>query len=139
VNPGDDRLLIYNIDPDTEPQNTLDPVTAVINPLTSAPLDGLDSSQNGQRYLLTESTGNANNTQNPTAWLGVGGQPLIANANDIIEYQNGWWQVSFDSQLISVPQYVTNLNTGIQFRWTGSQWVKSIDGLYNGGSWSIVL
>jgi hypothetical protein len=64
---------------------------------------------------------------------------LIANANDIIEYQNGWWQVSFDSQLISVPQYVTNLNTGIQFRWTGSQWVKSIDGLYNGGSWSIVL
>ncbi len=139
VNPGDDRLLIYNIDPDTEPQNTLDPVTAVINPLTSAPLDGLDSSQDGQRYLLTESTGNANNTQNPTAWLGIGGQPLIANANDIIEYQNGWWQVSFDSQLISVPQYVTNLNTGIQFRWTGSQWVKSIDGLYNGGSWSIVL
>jgi len=32
--PLDDRLLIYNIDPDTLPQNTLDPVYSVVNPLT---------------------------------------------------------------------------------------------------------
>lgn len=139
INPADDRLLLFNVDPDTEPQNTLDPVDAVVNPLLTGPSDGLDSSQNGQRYLLTESTGNANNTQNPTAWRGVGGQPLIANANDIIEYNNGWWQVVFNSELITEQQYVTNLSSGLQYRWTGTEWVKSIDGLYDGGAWNIVF
>lgn len=139
INPADDRILFFNIDPDTAPQNTLDPINAVIDPLISGPGDGLDSALDGQRYLLTEATGNINNVQNPTAWVGDQGRPLIANANDIIEFRNGWWQVVFDSQVITQPQYVTNLNTGIQFRWTGSQWVKSIDGLYAGGSWSLVL
>jgi hypothetical protein len=139
INPADDRLIIFNIDPDTAPQNTLDPITAIIDPLTSGPADGLDSSQDGQRYLITEATGNVNNASNPSAWVGAGGQPLIANANDIIEYSNGWWQVSFNSEQTPTPQYVTNLNTSIQYRWTGTQWTKSIDGLYNGGSWSIVL
>ena len=52
--PTDDRFLLYSIDEDTVPANTLDPVDAVINPLLSGPGDGLDSSLLGQRYLLTE-------------------------------------------------------------------------------------
>ena len=139
VNPADDRLLIINIDPDTVPQNTLAPVDAVINPLTSAPGDGLDSSQLGRRYLLTEGTGNIDNTSNPEAWLGIGGQVLIANANDIIEFNGVRWEVVFDSQNLSDTQYVTNLTTGIQYKWTSSEWVKSIDGLYAGGAWNLVL
>ena len=139
VNPADDRLVIINIDPDTVPQNTLAPVDAVINPLTSAPGDGLDSSQLGRRYLLTEGTGNIDNTSNPEAWLGIGGQVLIANANDIIEFNGVRWEVVFDSQNLSDTQYVTNLTTGIQYKWTSSEWVKSIDGLYAGGAWNLVL
>ena len=139
VNPADDRLLIINIDPDTVPQNTLAPVDAIINPLTSAPGDGLDSSQLGRRYLLTEGTGNIDNTSNPEAWLGIGGQVLIANANDIIEFNGVRWEVVFDSQNLSDTQYVTNLTTGIQYKWTSSEWVKSIDGLYAGGAWNLVL
>jgi len=139
INPADDRLLIYNINPDTMPQDTLPPVDAVVNPLTTAPADGLDSSMTGQRYLLNESTGAESNPANPTAWLGPSGQPLIANANDIIEFDGARWVVVFQSQSTTDPQYVTNLTTGIQYFWNGTKWVKSIDGLYPGGEWTLVL
>ena len=136
--PTDDRFLLFTVDEDTVPQNTLDPVTAVINPLVSGPGEGLDSSLVGQRYLLTEATGSESGYAQ--AWAGVDSQPLIANANDIIEYNGERWIVYFDST--SSPdniQYVTNLTTGIQYEWTGSMWVKSYQGLYPGGKWSLVL
>jgi hypothetical protein len=139
VNPADDRLLIYNIDPDTMPQNTLAPVDAVVNPLTSGPNDGLDSSLIGQRYLLNESTGSESNLNNPIAWIGTNNQPLIANANDIIEFDGSRWVIAFHSQGTTGPQYVTNLTTGIQYYWNGIKWAKSIDGLYPGGEWTLVL
>ena len=139
VNPADDRLLIFNIDPDTIPQNTLSPVDAVVNPLTGGPDYGLDPAAVGQRYLLNESTGSAANPSNPLAWLGSGGQPLIANANDIIEFDGAQWKIVFQSQGTTTPQYVTNLTTGIQYYWNGIKWVKSIDGLYPGGEWTLVL
>jgi hypothetical protein len=140
VSPLDDRILLVDFDPDTTPQNTLDPVLAVIDPLVVAPADGLDSSIEGQRYLLTNATGSLDYLpNNPIAWKGAGGIPLIANANDIIEFRSGWWQVVFDSENSPDPEYVTNITTGLQFRWTGSAWVKSIDGLYPGGTWSLVL
>jgi hypothetical protein len=139
VNPGDDRLLIFNIDPDTAPQNTLDPVTAIINPLLSAPGDGLPPAAVGQRYLLVESTGDSYNTSNPLAWQGQGSQPLIANANDIIYYDGVKWRVEFDSVRMPETQYVTNLTTSIQYKWTSTSWVKSIDGLYRGGAWNLIL
>ena len=139
VNPADDRLLIFNINPDTAPQDTLAPVDAVVNPLVTGPADGLDSSMIGQRYLFNEGTGSATNSMNPIAWQGTGGQPLIANANDIVEYDGTRWVVVFDSQHSTDAQYVVNLTTGIQYYWNGTTWVKSIDGLYTGGTWNLVL
>ena len=140
LNPGDARLLIFNIDPDTAPQNTLSPVTAIVNPLTTGPGDGLAAATLGQRYLLTEATGFSTNTNNPSAWLGAGGTPLIANANDIIEYDGTTWVVSFNSVTQTTQiQYVTNLVTSMQYKWTGDAWYKSIDGLYQGGSWNLIL
>jgi hypothetical protein len=139
INPADDRLLIFDINPDTAPANTLAPVNAVINPLVSGPGEGLPIAAAGQRYLLTESTGDVDNAQNPRAWASALGQPLIANANDIIEYDGARWRVAFYSQNETAIQYVTNITTGIQYRWADSMWVKSIDGLYPGGSWNLVL
>ena len=139
VNPADDRLLIYNIDPDTIPHDSLVPVDSVINPLLSGPNSGLPAPAVGQRYLITEPTGNTTNAQNPTGWTGSGGQPLLANANDIIEFNGVRWEVAFDSQHMTEVQYVTNLTTGIQYKWNGVAWVKSVDGLYPGGSWNLVL
>jgi hypothetical protein len=139
VNPADNRLLIYNIDPDSAPQNTLSPVDAVINPLTTAPGDGLPVAAIGQRYLINNSTGSLENPSNPVAWQGINGQPLIAHANDIIEYNGVRWGVAFNSRGTTDPQYVINLTTGIQFYWNDTKWVNSIDGLYPGGTWKLVL
>jgi hypothetical protein len=137
--PTDDRFLLFTIDEDTVPANTLTPLTAVINPLVSGPGSGLPAAAVGQRYLLTEDTG-ADDSASPIAWQSVGGQPLIANANDIIEYDGTAWTIAFDNT--SSPeniQYVTNITTSIQYKWTGQTWIKSYQGLYPGGEWSIVL
>jgi hypothetical protein len=89
--------------------------------------------------LINESTGDADNPANPEAWLGTSGQVLIAHANDIIEYDGARWTIAFNSRDTTDAQYVINLTTGIQFYWNGTKWVKSIDGLYTGGTWNLVL
>jgi hypothetical protein len=140
--PTDDRFLFFTVNEGTVPPNTLPPITAVIDPLVSGPGYGLPAAVTGQRYLFTQATGSFDNPDfdNPMAWLGVNGHPLIAHANDIVEYDGTAWVVVFDST--SSPdniQYVTNITTELQYRWTGSAWVKSYQGLYQGGTWSLVL
>jgi hypothetical protein len=140
INPNDDRLLIYNIDQDTAPQNTLSPITAIIDPLISGPGYGLPAPAVGQRYLLTESTGSAINAYPPEAWLGSVGQPLIASANDVIEWTGTYWKIVFNSVAqAATVQYVTNITTNVQYEWNGQMWVKSYQGVYVGGTWSLVL
>jgi hypothetical protein len=138
--PTDDRFLLFTVDEATVPANTLAPVDAVIDPLRSGPDAGLTPAVLGQRYLFTEATGAFDNSSNPTAWLGSAGQPLVANANDIVEFDGVRWIVSFDST--SSPdnrQYVTNITTDLQYEWNGTAWVKSYQGLYPGGTWSLIL
>ena len=134
--PVDDRLLIYNIDPDTLPQNTLNPVDAVINPQLTGPNAGLPGPINGRRYLIVEDIGS---TGSPTVSWGN----LIAKANDIIEYDtaSSSWFVSFDADSSTSVQYVTNLTTTIQYRYvqTEGQWMKSYEGWYDQGDYSIVI
>ena len=136
--PSDDRFLLFTVDEDTVPQNTLGPVNAVIDPLRSGPGAGLPVAAIGQRYLFTEATGSDDG--NAAAWQGTSGQPLIAQANDIVEYDGSRWQISFDhTNSEDNIQYVTNITTSIQYKWTGSVLVKSYQGLYPGGKWSITL
>jgi len=140
--PTDDRFLFFTVNEGTVPRSTLPPITAVIDPLAGAPGYGLPAASAGQRYLLTQATGSYDNPDlaNPEAWSGVAGQPLVAHSNDIIEYDGSQWVIVFDST--SSPdntQFVTNLTTELQYRWTGTTWVKSYQGLYPGGTWSLVL
>ena len=134
--PLDDRLLIYDIDPDTLPQNTLDPVDSVINPLVTGPNAGLPGPINGRRYLIVEDIGSVGDTT--VAW-----GALVANANDIVEFDatSGEWFVSFDSQAAITVEYVTNLTTSLQYRfaYTENIWMKSYEGWYNQGDYSIVI
>ena len=136
LDPNDDRLLIYDIDPDTLPQNTLDPVDSVINPLVTGPGAGLPVAENGTRYLIVDNIGSEGDTT--IAWGNV-----VANANDIIEYDSGTgeWFVSFDSQAATTVEYVTNLTTSIQYRYviTEGAWMKSWEGWYGQGDYSIVI
>jgi hypothetical protein len=128
--PTDDRFLLFDIDPDTVPQNTLAPVDAVIDPLRSGPGAGLPPAAAGRRYLLLEDIG-------PGITSSWG--DLVAEANDIVEFSDGQWVVVFDSETGTNTQFVTNITTGLQYRWTGSIWVKSYEGLYPGGEWNLVL
>ncbi len=134
VDPTDARFLLFDIDQDTRPQNTLPAVSAVIDPLMSGPGQGLPAAEQGQRYLILNSIGSDVNSLPAQAWGGV-----VASANDIIEFTGTQWQVAFDSRDAETVQFATNLTTGLQYRWTGAEWVKSYEGLYPGGEWSLVL
>jgi hypothetical protein len=138
LDPNDDRFLLFDVDQDTAPQNTLSPVDAIVNPLTWAPAPE-DSNLEGVRYLLTEATGATGNMFPAEAWLGANNRALIAKANDIIEYSNNYWHVVFNAEGDTDIQYVTNITTGIQYKWDGHQWIKSYQGIYPGGTWSLVL
>lgn len=132
--PLDDRYLIYNIDPDTLPQNTLAPVTSVINPLLTGPNAGLPNPSQGTRYLIVEDIGSEGDTTE--AW-----GSLVAYANDIIEYNGSEWQVAFDSINATTVEFVTNLTTNVQYRYVPNEqlWMKSYEGWYDQGDYSIVI
>ena len=138
LDPTDNRFLLFDVDQDTAPQNTLDPIDAVVNPLTYAPSPD-DSNLEGVRYLLTEATGSLDNEYPAEGWIGQNGRPLIAKANDIIEYSGNYWNVVFNAEGNTDIQYVTNITTSIQYQWVGTQWIKSYQGIYPGGTWSLVL
>jgi len=140
--PTDDRYLLYSTNIDTVPADTLTAIDAVINPLLSGPGTGLPEPAIGTRYLLTESSGDWDDpyNQHAAAWSGTSGAPMVAQANDIIEWDGARWTISFDSA--SSPenyQSVTNITPDLQYRWTGQAWVKSYQGLYKGGLWTLVL
>ncbi len=128
--PTDDRFLLVSLDSDTLPQNTLDPIDAIINPLTFNPNTQTTPLAAGTRYLILDDMG-----PDTAAW----GAGITAQANDIIQYDGQFWSVAFESSSAENVQFVTNITTEIQYRWTGNEWVKSYEGLYPGGEWSLVL
>jgi hypothetical protein len=134
--PNDDRLLIYNIDPDTLPQNTLTPVDGVVNPQITGPNSGLPGPIPGRRYLIVEDIGTEGETT--TAWGN-----LVAHANDIIQFDSNTmeWVVVFDSTATTplTLEYVTNLATNVQYRYVDDMWMKSYEGWYGQGDYSIVI
>ena len=133
TSPLDDTILLYTIDSDTIPANTLTAVKKIINPTTFAP----PSPQNGDRYLIIDQIGDSTATVQSATW-----GTLVASVGDIIQYNSttSKWQKVFDaSHPDSTQHYVTNTNTGIQYRFNGTEWVKSYEGIYTAGNWTIVL
>ena len=132
--PTDDRIILFTVDQDTLPANSLTAVTAVIDPQRSGPGAGLAAAATGQRYLLTDGIGDTDNTDAADSWGNV-----VASVNDIIQYNGTSWVVDFDASATENTEYVTNLNTSLQYKWDGVQWVRSYEGLYAGGKWSLVI
>jgi hypothetical protein len=129
----DDTILLYTIDSDTIPSNTLTAVKKIINPATFDP----GTPANGDRYLVINDVGDSTASFQSATW-----GTLVASVGDIIEYNSttSKWNVAFDaSNPDSTQHYVTNLNTGIQYRFNGTEWVKSYEGVYTQGNWTIVL
>ena len=130
----DDTILLYSIDTDTIPSNTLTAVSKIINPAT---FDPGTTPVNGTRYLIINDVGDSSASFQSSRW-----GTLVASVGDIIEYNTtqSRWVKAFDaSDPDSTQHYVTNLNTGIQYRFNGTEWVKSYEGVYLAGNWGIVL
>jgi hypothetical protein len=128
---SDPQKLIFNLDDLTLPTNTLNPITAIIDPTMTSPGYGLPLASSGQRYLLTNAIGPCQSWGN-----------ITAQANDIIEYNGVAWQIYFNAELtgqLTTPQYTINNISGKQLRWNGVQWSIIPDGEYGPGYWRIVL
>lgn len=129
IDPSAPNRLIWTIDPDTLPANTLDPIDGLIDPLRRFPGNGLPSPATGQRYLLTNDIGPSQ------AWGNV-----TASANSIIQYTGSQWALTYAPPIgVQSAAYVHNLGSGEQIRWNGEDWVKTIDGIYPPGYWRFRL
>jgi hypothetical protein len=136
LNPLDETKLVINFDQDTYNTNTLmensqgvcrGTVEAIVNPETYNP--GIPA--NNTRLLLLNPIASGT-----TAW-----NSFVADANDIVEYVDGLWEIVFDASE-ETPEgicYVTNLRTGVQYQFEDSVWTRAFEGEYQKGSWRIVL
>lgn len=147
LNPLDDFALSLNFDGDTVPANTIlegrGTVDAIIDPTKFNP----ENKTTGIRYLILDDINPAvatfPNYNGVFAWKNADFSDLIAFANDIIEWDGSRWSVVFDSNATREVTYITNTFTGIQYKWSNTdniwQWSKSYEGIYDPGSWRIVL
>jgi len=139
LHPSDDTLLLYTPDLDTVPANTLTAVDAIINPQSINVNSNLLNPAAGTRYLLLHAVGHPDNADPAPAWNSSGYPQLIANANDIVEFNGIYWTVAFDSQASTSVEYVTNMTTGAQYKWENHTWAKSIEGRYSNSHWSLTI
>ena len=138
-NPIDDTSLLWTPDVDSLPTNSLEPINAIIDPQTSRPNKELQDLATGTRYLLVNDYIALPGAQPVYNWMGIDDTPLEAYANDIIEFNGSHWTVAFDSRYETQAQYITNLTTGVQYRWDGAKWTKSYEGYYRSGKWMLRL
>lgn len=139
--PTDQSRLIFSPIGDTVPSNTELPVNAIIDPF-DIPVDStFINAVPGVRYLILSDIGDVSNVEAAQAWHGSDGSDLVAKANDIIEYDGTRWFVAFAAAGQESVKYLTNLKTGMQFKWVpeDEQWTKSVEGTYQAGEWTIVI
>lgn len=144
INPLDDTILSINWDADSFPQDSIisgptgdrTTIDYIIDPSRFNPST---IKTVGVRLLLLEDVGNPNATEGATAWKNLDGSNFIASANDIVEWDGSKWNIIFDSSDITSVTYVTNLRTGVQYRYSDNSWLLSIDGEYSVGTWRIQL
>ena len=143
VNNTDPSKLNIVYDMDTFPTNTLltsnhypEPgngyIDAIIDPQTIGPNNSILTPIPGTRYLLTKDILNG-----IVAWENNDHSSFQASANSIIEWSGTHWSIVLDPSTVAQVVYVTNLKTGIQYKWTENMWSTSIDGKYRKGSWKM--
>ncbi len=148
VNSMDETQLIINWDTDTFPSNSIisgpvrnnnqwTTIDYIIDPQKTVPTNIMKGL--GGRILLLNDIGDATNTDGADAWKSTGGVDFVAKRNDIVEWDGNKFVVVFEAATVKEVTYVTNLKTGIQYRWDGDEWILSVEGLYPGGTWRIAL
>ena len=139
-------------------------VDAIIDPYNYNPITvygGADKIPLGIRYLMLDDVNNSSNVggwitanqdladgsskdayDGPDAWKNSTPNPdldPVIKMNSIIEWNGSSWVTIWNPATGATPTYVQNLRTGIQYRWTGEQWLKSFEGEYAPGYWGFNL
>lgn len=123
------NLLVFNVDRDTLPVNTIASINKIIDQSSARPgFYGLPNPALGQRYLCAgESVG-------PDSVWGI-----TVETNDIIEYNGSEWVVSFDASTFTGTVFVTNTFTLQQLKFVDSEWQDTFLGIYESGYWRLEL
>lgn len=123
------NLLIFNVDRDTLPINSIPSVNRIIDQSVARPgFNGIPTPQIGQRYLCAGSPVDSN-----SVW------GIDIDTNDIIEYNGSNWVVSFDSSNFTGTVYVTNTYTLQQLKFVDNEWQDTFQGIYESGYWRLEL
>lgn len=150
LNSLNENQIIVNWDADTIPTNTLingvtnrGTVDYIIDPSTFNPTAIKIA---GLRLLILSDIGAVGQVDGADAWKSTGGADLVAQTNDIIEWNGTQWNVLFDASANANSDdstvttiYTTNLNTGVQYKWNGATWLLSFEGEYRKGTWNLSL
>ena len=153
INTLDESQLLINWDEDTIPTNTTLPspsgrnntgsIDFIIDPQKYNPTDAKAA---GLRLLLLGPINTSTNVgeagyDGPDAWKNADNSDFVAGENDIVEWDGTAWHIVFDASTDpgTATKYVTNLNTGVQYRWTGTEWILSFEGEYQKGTWRLSL
>ena len=146
LNPLDNKEAIVIWDEDTLPTDTVissdlgdrTKIDYIIDPTKSNPTDLVNATAN-PRILLLNDIGNIINVDGADAWKNNDNTDFIAKANDIVEWDGTKWTVIFEAavQDPDAYTYVTNLNTGVQYKYNQGEWILSFEGEYPNGAWRI--
>lgn len=140
LNEIDETQIIVNWDIDSFPDDTvIEGKTTIDYIIDPQRINPSELKTTGLRVLLLSDIGSEENTQGPLAWQNNDNSDFVASENDIIEWDGTKWIIVFDASESDATVYTTNLNTGIQYRWNGIEWLLSIEGEYPAGSWIVKL
>jgi hypothetical protein len=128
-------------------------IDAIVDPYKFNPLERPGGRVIGVRYLILEDINNSENVgqsygdtpfnrsyDGADAWKTTSGLDQSLTANSIIEWSGSQWVTVFDpAQIYQETVYIQNEKTGIQYVWSGSEWLKSFEGEYSAGYWSFDL
>ena len=130
LDPVNQNLITWTLDPQSLPTPTLANVNAIVNPIKTGPDCGLPDAVQGQRYLLLDKTSVDNQF-----W-----GPITANTNDIIQFDGQKWIVSFNSITeLATKHYLINNFNGKLLSWENGRWAEYIESIYNQGEWRISI
>ena len=144
INPLDEREIVIDWDTDSFPDDTpiegpagtRTTIDYIIDPIQRNPTS---LKTPGVRILLLHDIGAEINIDGADAWKSTSGEDLIAQENDIIEWDGNEWNIVFDADQAEDTVYITNLKTGIQYKFENGAWINSIDGEYPIGTWGMNL
>lgn len=130
--------IVFDVDsfPSDSVINGSTGIDYVIDPTRFNPLSIIST---GLRMLILEDIGSEDSVEGAAAWRNNDNTNLVASANDIIEWTGTKWAIIFHASTTTETTYTTNLNTSTQYRFNNGSWLKSIDGNYPVGTWSVAL